>query len=170
MHDKYDDRWVQSRSGVLTLPSLPKKEIRIYGMFNLGQALNILVTCWHMEPINRSRLVDLDSWIMLYPTRSWYRWRVVAWNPCWDQARRGVLHGGANPGVGKLGSGFSTFLVKGCHVRFTETRTWHVAWYLLQDVNRFDSPHFSNMNITWCRLNIITKYDATSIKVVACWT
>ena len=112
-------------------------------------------------------LVDLNTWTQLYPTRCGIGGGVVAWNPCWDQARRGVLHGGANPGVGNLGSGFS-ILLKGCRMQLTGSCTWRVPSYLLQDVNRFESPQFSDMNAVWSRLNIVTNCDATSIKVVAC--
>ena len=110
-------------------------------------------------------LVDLNTWIKLDPTWRGIGGGVVAWNPCWDQARRRVLHGGANPGVGKLSSGFSIFLVKGCHVRFTRDSYVTCDLYPLQGVK---SIRISDMNAAWSRLNIVTNYDATSIKVVGC--
>jgi len=59
-------------------------------------------------------LVDLNSWTKLYPTRRGIGGGVIAQNSCWDQARGGgvVLHGDAKPGVGNLGSGFSSSLWK----------------------------------------------------------
>ena len=167
MVSKYGDHWVQSGRGVLALSSHSKKEIRNYSMFDRRSSVE---QTGHMLTYGTSKLgslVDQNSWIEFTPLGVG-SWRGHSLKPVSRSGPTGGPSRGANPGLDKLGSGFSIFLMKGCHVQFTGSCMWCVPSYLLEDVNRFKSPQFSDMNAVLSRLNIVSNYDATSIQVVVC--
>jgi hypothetical protein len=98
----------------------------------------------HMLTYGTSKLgslVDQNSWIEFTPLGVG-SWRGHSLKPVSRSGPTGGPSRGANPGLGKLGSRFSIFLVKGCHVQFTGSCMWCVPSYLLEDVNRFKSPQF----------------------------